>query len=526
MNHHHHHHYLARIIIWIAGTVIQIPLITAVASSSSSSRERITFNFGWSFRTGLADWAPPDEPAPTKVDPGQHPPEAEPEYDTSTWQSIQLPHDGLIANSPSKTACPDGCSGRSYLPRHVLWYRKTFSLPAAWYDDDGNKVIWLEFEGSFRNTTVWIDGQIVQSHDCGYTPFTVPLLMEEKEADHLYTIAIFVDPDNGDGGGVSKGSGWWYEGGGLYRSVWLNQANSKRRLEEIFVWTNEIEVKENNVSNNHPQTRSAMLHVNFTIVQDENIIRNSHLLEDWQEDDTICVDIFVSNQDGSPAASTVRGRHEFDPRLIASTQSYQSNVKLISPHLWTSSIPYLYHVTVTLTDCLSNNEYDSLSTHHGIRTIEYTADHGFFLNKQHFKIRGFCDHNTFGVVGMAVPDRIKLFRAQAARSIGSNGRRTSHNPPDPTMLDIYDRLGMVVLDENRLFRNKTEYVDNMASLVKRDRNHPSVILWSFCNEMDCEGKNQVIGPAFQEVVEKYDGTRPTLANMFSFNDLVSVEIHF
>jgi hypothetical protein len=124
-------------------------------------------------------------------------------------------------------------------------------------------------------------------------------------------------------------------------------------------------------------------------------------------------------------------------------------------------------------------------------------------------------------IGMAVPDRINLFRAQASRSIGGNGRRTSHNPPDPTLLDIYDRLGMVVLDENRLFGNNSHYVDNMQALVKRDRNHPSVILWSFCNELDCQGEHEAAGPAFQQVVDTLDGTRPTLANMMKYGGILS-----
>ena len=113
------------------------------------------------------------------------------------------------------------------------------------------------------------------------------------------------------------------------------------------------------------------------------------------------------------------------------------------------------------------------------------------------------------------------FKAQASRSVGGNGRRTSHNPPDPTLLDIYDRLGMVVIDENRLFGDNARYVDNMGVLVKRDRNHPSVIIWSFCNEGNCEGDNENGGPAFQAITQKFDSTRPTLANMFTFNDLLS-----
>jgi hypothetical protein len=122
---------------------------------------------------------------------------------------------------------------------------------------------------------------------------------------------------------------------------------------------------------------------------------------------------------------------------------------------------------------------------------------------------------------MAVPKRVNLFRAQASRAVGGNGRRTSHNPPDPSMLQIYDRIGITVMDENRLFANETKYVTNMGALVKRDRNHPSVVIWSFCNEAGCEGARETGGPRFYEIADKYDGSRATLANMFTFNDLLS-----
>ena len=146
---------------------------------------------------------------------------------------------------------------------------------------------------------------------------------------------------------------------------------------------------------------------------------------------------------------------------------------------------------------------------------------GFFLNEKHFKVRGFCDHNSFAIVGMAVPERVNLFRAQASRAVGGNGRRTSHNPPDPAMLDIYDRIGVVVMDENRLFDNNSAYVTNMGAMVKRDRNHPAVVIWSFCNEAGCEGAHETGGPAFREIAYRFDGSRPTLANMFTFGDLLS-----
>eukprot|EP00965_Chrysotila_dentata_P229531 6197239-Pleurochrysis_carterae.AAC.2 len=121
--------------------------------TAGSVRDVVTFDFGWRHRTGLHSEAKPDDRPPINTDPGVHPDEAQPEYDDSEWKPVQLPHDALIEFGPSKVACPTGCSGKSYIPRHVLWYRKRFSLPAGW----AGSAIWLDFEGSFRKTTVWVN---------------------------------------------------------------------------------------------------------------------------------------------------------------------------------------------------------------------------------------------------------------------------------------------------------------------------------------------------------------------------------
>jgi beta-galactosidase/beta-glucuronidase len=363
---------------------------TGGGDTHKRSRDRVTFNYGWKFRTGLTDWADPDETPPTNVDPGRSPPESLPDYDThnnNTWQSISLPHDGLIASRPSQRACPNGCSGRSYLPRHVLWYRKTFFIPKIWNEDH----VWLEFDGSFRNTTVWLDGKLVLSHESGYTPFLISLdefiihndNYDDNDNDDRknHTIAVFVDPDNGDGGGPGRGSGWWYEGGGLYRNVWLNRARKTKRIQDVFVYTNEILLE------NPRKALWATLHGNLT------------LLLDGESEQDLCVDLTISNDQGFLLNDTEIMLLDIRPAQEEDTFSYQYQVKLIFPQVWSTSRPYLYHIEVFLRDCETGNTLDSVSTYHGIRTIQYTPDRGFFLNQQPFKIRGFCDHNTFGVVG-------------------------------------------------------------------------------------------------------------------------------
>lgn len=420
----------------------------------------------------------------------------------STWQDVQLPHDGLIGTAASADACPDGCSGKSYIPRHVLWYRKAFHVPAGWKGD----AFWLDFEGSFRNTTVWVNGVLSANHVCGYTPFRLRLdNISAINVGGQNEIAVFVDPDNGDSGSRDHGSGWWYEGGGLYRHVNLVRASALHIEQDgLFAYSNVTWAAD--YSGFAGAGPSGVVHVKASVTNGGTASGNA------------CISFNVTAPDGSLAGSAKASA----PVKVAPGESATMEAQMVvaSPQLWSSSTPWLYTVAATVEDC-SGGVVDVVDTQHGFRHLRYDANDGFFLNKEHFKVRGFCDHNNFAVVGMAVPDRINLFRAQASRAVGGNGRRTSHNPPDPTMLSIYDRVGIVVMDENRLFDNNTHYVDNMGALVKRDRNHPSVVIWSFCNEGACEGSHETGGPPFQAVAEKYDGTRPTLANMFTYNDLLS-----
>ena len=495
------------------------PLLS-LTSAAAGVRDTVAFDFGWKHRTGLNQTADPYAPPPVNTDPGLHPPEVSPSYDDKSWQNVQLPHDGLIAVAPiyPSPACPNGCSGKSYVPRHVLWYRKSFTLPASWKGSS----IWLDFEGSFRNTTVWINGERAAGHICGYTPFRLRLDNITSVRYGTPTVmAVYVDPDNGDGGDRSHGSGWWYEGGGLYRHVHLVRT-SKVHVEQdgLFAYSNVT------FDANHRAT-SGSVHGQVSVVNDGTVPVHA------------CASFNLTAPDGSLATKAQATAQSLAAE--GGTAKFSVVMTVPSPMLWSSSSPHLYTVSVSVSECQSTTTtttdiadatttdaadnaaavaattttttattatgaaLDSVSVVHGFRHLLYSADEGFFLNNEHFKVRGFCDHNNFGVVGMAVPDRINLFRAQASRSVGGNGRRTSHNPPNPIMLDIYDRVGIVVMDENRLFDNKTEYVINMGAMVKRDRNHPSVVIWSFCNEGGCEGSHEQGGPRFQAIAQKYDG---------------------
>jgi beta-galactosidase/beta-glucuronidase len=354
----------------------------------AAARNVVTFDFGWKHRTGLREWAKPDDLPSLNPDPGLHPPEANTDYNASDWMDVTLPHDGLIASKPSFKACPQGCSGKSFLPRPVLWYRKRFTIPSEWE----SSAVWLDFQGSFRNTTVWVNGVLVKNHVCGYTPFRLRLdNLTFVNVGSPTVVAVFCDPNNGDEGGRDRGSGWWYEGGGLYRHVDLIRTSSKIHIAQdgLFAYSNITFLQDESA-------KEAAVHARASIVNDE---AKSH---------DVCVAFNLTEPNGSVVAST-------HPKKVSiqagGSETIVCTMQLSSPSLWSSRHPNLYHVAVTLDNC-KGKSLDSVSVLHGFRSLRYDANEGFFLNQKHFKVRGFCDHDNFAVVGMAIPERIHLFRVR------------------------------------------------------------------------------------------------------------------
>lgn len=333
-------------------------LVFPILVVNACARESLTFDFGWKHRTGLHTWAKPDDRPPANPDPGDKPAEAAIKYNDSSWIDVQLPHDGLIATAPSLIACPDGCSGKSYIPRHVLWYRKEFVLPSSWKGD----AFWLDFEGSFRETTVWLNGVKVAYHDCGYTPFRVRLdNISSTVVGAKNVISVFVDPDNGDEGSSDHGSGWWYEGGGLYRHVNLVHAD-KRHIEQdgLFAYSN-ITWKEGSAA-------SAVVHGSATVA---NMGSASA---------TVCVSFSVS--DAASGKRVVGPPAQIDV-AAAATATATASIAITSPQLWSSSHPHLYIVRAEVREgrCASKGALiDTMEAEHGFRSLRYDANEGFFLN--------------------------------------------------------------------------------------------------------------------------------------------------
>ena len=440
--------------------------------------------------------APPPPPPPPPPTPSDHPAQATPTFDDSAWSVVDLPHDMNIGNAgtPGGAAasfdlCPGGCSGRSYIQRHTGWYRKHFNVPADW---EGSHVS-VVFEGAFHFSMVYVNGQLIGNHSCGYTSFDVNLNAASLKFGGANTIAVYTD--------ATSGTGWWYEGGGLFRHVWL----MKRSPVHLTTWGTFV---------------APLVHVDERTPAED--LGSGRL----QAKASLNISAVVASTLGAPAGSvsavfdlldsTFKVVTTLKAEEVSVTPGAESSLHAIgavtsSVDLWTIRAPALYTVRTRLLSA-SGAVLDEDNTTIGFRSLRYAADTGFHMNEEHVKVRGFCDHNDFANVGVGVPDRINLFRAQAARSIGGNGRRTSHNPPDPSMLDVYDRVGIVVMDENRDFEVGQRYYDNMADLVQRDRNHPAVTIWSFCNEGGCTPTGAA-GPGFRHASYEYDGTRPVLGNM-------------
>jgi beta-galactosidase len=392
-----------------------------------------------------------------------------PAFDDKAWSGVDLPHDYVVGGNFSPTE--DRSHG--YLPKGIGWYRKEFTLSP----EDRGKTLWLEFDGIYRNSTVWLNGRQLGRHASGYTSFYYDI---GKFANYggRNVIAVRVD--------CTQNEGWWYEGGGIYRHVWL--------------------------------TKAAPIHVAhwgaFVTAEVEDGDRGGR---DGAE---ITIKTRVAN-DGAQAADCRLVSRIIDPsgNAVASLSTDQSiaagdspelvhKIHLSRPRLWSLETPNLYRLQTSILQ--GRRTLDETETPFGIRTIRFDANKGFLLNGKPVKIKGTCNHVDFAGVGIAMPDRIQVYRVEKLLQMGSNAWRCSHNPPAEEMLDACDRLGMLVMDENRHLGSSPDILGQVESMVTRDRNHPSIIIWSMCNEEGLQGteKGKQMFSAMMDVAHKYDTTRP------------------
>jgi len=474
-------------------TIALLPMCATLAvpvdasGSKPSPREHLSMDAGWHFAFGhpsdpgqdfrhgtgyfsyLAKAGFGDGPAGGLLDARDRP------FDDRAWRILDLPHDWAVeAPFDPRGSHSHGYKavGRGFPETSVGWYRRAFLIPAS----DLGRRITIELDGVYRNASVWVNGFYLGTEPSGYAGFDFDITDYLKYGERN-VVAVRVD--------ASMEEGWFYEGAGIYRHVWL--------------------------------TKTAPLHVGRHGTFVTSVLDG--------EDAEVTVRTSVAN-DGEAAVGFAIHHEVFDEagRSIASGRLRDLTLEpgaraeapcalhLARPQLWSPETPHLYRVVTELRSVgVLTDRYETVF---GVRTLRFDPERGFFLNGRHVLLRGTNNHQDHAGVGVAIPDALQDFRIRRLKEMGSNAYRCSHNPPTPELLDACDRLGMLVIDENRLMGSNRWHLDLLERMIRRDRNHPSVILWSLGNEeWGIEG-NDVgarITKTMQDFAKRLDPTRRTTA---------------
>ena len=477
-----------------------LSLILALASllgigtaSAAETRLRECFDFDWRFHLGEEE--------------GDH----LTSYREGDWRKIDLPHDWSVELPFS----PEFASGTGYLPGGVGWYRKSFQVPEEWQDRE----VILEFDGVHRNSEVWINGQLVGGRPYGYIPYAVRLTPHLKYGQSNVVVVRVTRKNVAD----SR----WYPGSGIYRHVWLT-VTDKVHIEQwgTFVTTPRV------------TSERADITVSNTVVNEAD------------ED----ASVRVVTQIVGPEGRILSNQATSAPFAADHSETLAHWHTIENPIRWSTDSPTLY----TAVSRIFRNGLlvDEVRTSFGIRTFRFDADDGFFLNGRNTLIKGLCLHHDAGVVGAAVPDKMLERRLRLVKALGANAVRCSHNPMADELYSLCDRIGLLVMDEafdewelgkrkwvkgrnvgragrfgyNEHFEQWAER--DAADMVRRSRNHPSIILWSIGNEIDYPGdpyahpeffdpaappveegspsatRLAVVAPKLIAAVKKHDPTRP------------------
>ena len=365
-------------------------------------------------------------------------------------------------------------AGNGYLPTGIGFYRKEFEIPQA----DKGKKISIEFDGIFRNSTVWVNGHLIGNHQSGYTPSNYDLtdvLRYGNEGKNV--ILVKVD--------ASGYEGWWYEGGGIYRHAWLIKTD-RLHVDRFgtFVTTPSVSSETATVSIKTMLKNEYKTFKKVTLVS--KIVNNKGVVLD-KETSLQTIDPFSTNE-------------------IAQTAEIQK------PLLWSPETPNLYKVQTEVID--DGNIIDTYETTFGVRTIEINRN-GVFLNGKLYPVKGTANHQDFAGIGVALPDKINEYKLRLLKEMGSNAYRSAHHPPTPELLDMCDSIGLLALDENRFLSGSEEGLKDLTTMLYRDRNHPSIFMWSMENEEWIQGTvtGTRILETMVETTHSIDPTRKVTAAM-------------
>jgi len=466
---------MKRIFFYLFLTLVIFLSFGVIGAAQEIPRSRESFNEGWKFiryfNSSDEEATPDKEPVNLQL----------PTVNDNAWRTLDLPHDWAIEGPFSDTLE----NNTGLLPwKGIGWYRKHFAIP----ETDKNKRIYIDFDGAMAYAKVWLNGKYVGEWPYGYTSFRLdltPYILTGK--DNL--IAVRLDTKSWD----SR----WYPGAGLYRNVWL-------------VKTSQLHVSHNGVYCTTPEIRKerAVLSVQAEV--------ESHLNSPAAV--TMKAAVYKLNKNLEASLSPVA-------ESIASTATveglkghiFRLDIPVTEPVLWDIENPELYRVVVSLYE--GNTLTDVYSTNFGFRTLNFTPRDGFYLNGKRVEIKGVCNHHDLGALGAAFNIRAAERQLEILKEMGCNAVRTSHNPPAPELLDLCDRMGFLVEDEafdawktpkKRNDYNKLFYAwhdEDLRAMVRRDRNHPSVFIWSTGNEVG-DQNNPALSESLRAIIKSEDNTRP------------------
>ncbi|HVZ86185.1 MAG TPA: glycoside hydrolase family 2 TIM barrel-domain containing protein, partial [Polyangia bacterium] len=396
-------------------------------------------------------------------------------FDDSSWTALDVPHDWSIS-LPFTQNSPAGAGG-GYLNGGVGWYRKTFTLPAS----SAGQKIFVQFDGVYMDSTVYLNGTQVGARPYGFSSFECDLTAAAKlGASNVLAVRV----------NNQQPSSRWYSGSGIYRHTWLKTVNPVR-----VAYTGTA------VTTPQVSTTSATVDIAVTVQNDTASAQSVTVAS--SVGDATGTEVGAAS---SPATSVAAGK----------TATVTQTVTVANPKLWSLAAPTLYSALTTVS--VGGAVVDTYTTRFGIRTFAFSATSGFTLNGAAVKLNGTCNHHDLGALGAAVNHRAIEKHLQMLKSMGVNALRTSHNPPAPELLDLADQLGLLVMDEafdcwdqakNQYdyarFFNQWSTID-IGDMVSRDRNHPSIIIWSIGNEIQ-DNNNATIAASLISAVKAKDSTR-------------------
>lgn len=444
-------------------------------------RQILDFNKGWRFANGYLGDSERDFLYGTERFPfakvGEEAPPLHVGFDDSQWQEVTLPHDWTVRLKPVYT--PDGSVAHNHgfkpfgvqFPQYCIgWYRKKFYVDEAFI----GKKVFFEFDGAFRNMQLFVNGIYVARNESGYigNRYDITDMLFEGEEN---IIAARLD--------TSMAEGWFYEGCGFYRPVRLILTDSLHILDNETVVTSEL---------NDNDFASAVVNIKTVVQNDSSTEMPCKIRVMLNDGETVAASADAEETVGAYAAKTV---------LLQCTVQ--------SPKLWSPEAPNLYKTNLSV---LCKNEIaDDICVNTGIRKIVFDPENGLFINGEMTKVKGVCCHQDHAGVGSAISESLYEYRIALLKEMGANAYRCAHNPPAPQLLDVCDRLGMLVMDENRLLSSGDECLNQCERLIKRDRNHPCVFIWSMANEEGILQHTEVakkMGLTIKRLISSLDATRP------------------